>query len=66
MGGEEEEEDRGISVIVGGAGEECVREGREWGKQMVFHFYGGGRSWGPDPRLVTVRRRWAMFQKEET
>lgn len=26
MGGEEEEEDRGISVIVGGAGEEYVRE----------------------------------------
>lgn len=33
---------------------------------MVFHFHGGGRNWGPDPRLVTIRRRWAMFQREET
>lgn len=49
MGGEEEEEDRGISVIVGGAGEECVREGREWGKQMVFHFHGGGRTGAQTP-----------------
>lgn len=32
---------------------------------MVLHVQGRGRSWGPDPSLVPVRRRASRGEKED-
>lgn len=58
MGGEAEGEDRwGFNDSRRNWGSISWREGQEWGEEMVSHVQRGGRSWGPDPRLVPAKRR---------
>lgn len=46
-------------------GRMCWEQGHDGGEQVVLHVQGRGRSWGPDPRLVPVRRRASRGKKEE-